>query len=158
LIEQARREGGIPATCVTRGEDFDFRITLYSRGRDHIVSVADYPEVDDVEGLEAVLTQLFPWATVELDEIAYYDEDVQRHDEECGLRDAHVDQPWGYTEEFEEWRNDLPALRPHDYNDPGDEYSLVLSVNELGRAFLALDEFLRNAADEVVIKTRVTKR
>lgn len=107
-MEQAARDGGVAVLCETHGYAFDLRITLYSNERDRIVSVAEYQEPDDIEG---IFGRLFPWSTVELDEMAYYDEDIQTHDELCALREADGDEPWGYTESFEDWRNDLASFR-----------------------------------------------
>ena len=92
---------------------------------------------------EFVFRQLFPWADLSVDEEFYQDHDEEAFDSACGIWDGEDKRYIGHTEDFSEWRADLPELRP--YEIAGGEvamYRLELALNEVGKAFLMLDRFL----------------
>lgn len=92
---------------------------------------------------EFVFRQLFPWADLSVDEEFYESYDEQTFDNECGIWDGEDKCYMGHTEEFSEWRSDLPELRPYEIAS-GEValYRLELTLNEVGKAFLLLDRFL----------------
>ena len=79
----------------------------------------------DVQGM---LEHFLPWANVSMNEDAYF----------------------GHSEEY--YIDDLPDLSgqivPISENGETESYSLVLSLNELGKAFLVADDFFGEAPDD----------
>lgn len=92
---------------------------------------------------EDVLPQLVPWADVVLHEETYDDADQEAFESEA-LRYDKEDGKHYEMFGFDDWAlgRDLETLRP--YSDSAgevDHWRLELKLNELGRAFLLLDEF-----------------
>lgn len=96
-------------------------------------------------GYEQALPLLFPWAHLAVDEDLYTEHEEQLWE----LEEGHYDSEEGRTvmlgSPFEEWRElrGLNGIRA--YQIEADElarWHLTLSLNELGRSFLALDEHL----------------
>lgn len=92
---------------------------------------------------EFVFRQLFPWADLSVDEEFYGDHDEEAFDNECGIWDGEDKRYIGHTEDFSEWRGQLPELRPYKISS-GEVamYRLELVLNEVGKSFLMLDRFL----------------
>lgn len=92
---------------------------------------------------EDAFPELFPWAEISVDEEFYDDFD----EEQFCLENASYDDEdgkWLYCEEdLEYYKHGLPKIRP--YQDDGEAayYRLILELNELGKAFLTLDGYLR---------------
>jgi hypothetical protein len=95
---------------------------------------------------EIVFRQLFPWAELTVDEDSYNSYDRNAFDNECGIWDGEDKRYIGHTEDFSEWRERLPELRPYDIVGSGEValYRLELALNEVGKAFLMLDRFLES--------------
>lgn len=94
---------------------------------------------------EDILKRLFPWADVEIDEEFYDEYDRQTFSEDFGIYDKE-DDIYHYDDEYYlEWKKSLPKIRPYE-NIAGevDCYRLILSINEIGKIFLKLDEYLEN--------------
>lgn len=89
-----------------------------------------------------VFPRLFPWADFSVDE-DYYEED-----DESSWRESHCyydkeDDEWLIVgDTFEEYRRKLNPIRSIDHSGEVAEYMLVLSLNKLGRSFLAVNEFV----------------
>jgi hypothetical protein len=89
-----------------------------------------------------VFPRLFPWADFSVDEDYYEDYD------EALWREYHCyydkeDDEWSIVgDSFEEFRRKLDPLRSIDYSGEVAEYMLVLSLNDLGRAFLKVNEYV----------------
>jgi hypothetical protein len=92
---------------------------------------------------EDVLPQLIPWANVVLHEETYDDADQEAFESEAFRYDKEDGKHYEMVG-FDDWAlgRDLEALRPYS-NSAGeiDLWRLELKLNELGRAFLLLDEF-----------------
>jgi hypothetical protein len=99
------------------------------------------------------LPEFFAWADLDLDEEVYEDYDYQQFELECGAWDSE-DQRYYVFEDFGEWRDRYfqPGIRP--YMDDGEfaHYRLELKLNDLGRAFLVMDEFLMRYAAELLVQ------
>jgi hypothetical protein len=92
------------------------------------------------------LPRLFPWADLSLDEDTYDSHDEDAWTEACGIWDSEDKCYIMHTKSFEEWRERLPAgLRPYQEGGEVAAWRLDLTLNELGRAFLVVDQHL---ADE----------
>jgi hypothetical protein len=92
---------------------------------------------------ERVFQQLFPWASISVDDDFYYDYEKSGFVDEWGLWDPE-DHRYYVTQDFREWRERKPEIRA--YSDDGEvaSYRLELALNELGKAFLILDKYLRS--------------
>lgn len=89
-----------------------------------------------------VFPRLFPWANFSADEEFYEDHDMDL------WRDLHCyydneDQEWLVVgDAFEEFRKKLNPMRSIDHAGEVAEYMMVLSLNELGKAFLEVDKYV----------------
>jgi hypothetical protein len=85
--------------------------------------------------------KLFAWADADVHEETYDEADCEHYTAECSRWDEG-DQ--FFTESFDDWRRPLVAsgIRPYS-NTAGevDHYRLELTLNELGQAFLVVDDF-----------------
>ena len=99
-----------------------------------------------------VFPKLFPWAIFTADEEFYKD-----YDEAC-WRELNC---W-YDQEGDEWilvgdtyenfRKQLDPMRYIDHMGEVEEYMMVLSLNELGRSFLAIDDYLSSSQPYVAAR------
>jgi len=85
---------------------------------------------------------LFPWANIRADEEFYYDYDHELFVEACGMWDSEEKRYIGYSQDFHEWRSQFADVRPFEVTS-GEvaKFRLELALNELGRAFLLVDEY-----------------
>lgn len=89
-----------------------------------------------------VFPRLFPWAEFSADE------DFFEKDDENFWREYHCyydkeDDEWLIVgDSFEEYRRKLDPMRSINHSGEVAEYMMVLSLNELGRSFLKIDEFV----------------
>lgn len=130
------------------------------RGEVRLIAEAPSGEVENtVEWLvfapwqpyDAVLPTLFPWATMTIDESTYDAADEDAWTTACGIWDSEDKRYIGHTMSFAEWRGDREdKLRPYDNNGEVASWRLELELNELGRAFISVDDYLleRTAALE----------
>ncbi|MGA8680438.1 MAG: DUF4365 domain-containing protein [Acidimicrobiales bacterium] len=90
-----------------------------------------------------VVPQLFAWADVGLHEETYDSADHDQYEEECVFVDDEGDR--FEAQEYQDWRasrSHLSELRPYNnLSGEVDVWRLELTLNDLGRAFLALDRF-----------------
>lgn len=84
---------------------------------------------------------MFAWADVDVHEETYDDADRDEYETECAVYDEG---DRFFTEDYAEWRRGrgVIGLRPYG-NVAGevDYWRLELRLNELGKAFLAVDQF-----------------
>lgn len=92
---------------------------------------------------EEVLPSLFPWANAVLHEETYDEADHEAWESECVHYDNEGDRY--VTESFEDWmvgREGDGSLRPYSNSaNEVDHWRLELVLNELGRGFLAVDQY-----------------
>lgn len=91
---------------------------------------------------EDVLPSLVPWAEAVLHQETYDEHDVSAWESECVRWDKEGD--YFESEPFEDWHTkfDKIGLRPYANSaDEVDHWRLELVLNELGKGFLAVDEF-----------------
>lgn len=93
--------------------------------------------------MEGFISYLFPWADFETDEDAHREYLESVWADECYGGYDKEDDIVIYTESFESW-NKGPTEKIAPVSDEGEVvgYRLMLSLNEIGRAFLTLNEFL----------------
>jgi hypothetical protein len=99
-----------------------------------------YPGFGVVYGLR----KDFPWADLSHDEEVYEEAAYETYQEECGHWDKE-DGRYYYHESYEEWKGDRRDDRLRPYGDSFGEvalWQLELKLNDVGRAFLRMDEYL----------------
>lgn len=89
-----------------------------------------------------LIAYLVPWADVDIDDEFYEDFDRARFDLECGTWD-HEDDRYYHFRDYNEWRDELPRLRPYESAGSGevDQYRLMLDLNDVGKSWLTLLKF-----------------
>lgn len=103
-----------------------------------------------------VFPRLFPWAKFKADEEFFEEDDIAL------WRDLHCwyDKESGdwlvVGDSFEEFRATLDPVRYIDRAGEVAEYMMVLSLNELGRSFLQVDEFV--SKNQPYVETRPNKQ
>lgn len=101
-----------------------------------------YPYWFPFTSYKKVFPRLFPWAEFAADE-EFFEEDDESH-----WRDLHCyydkeNGKWHVIgETFEEFRKKLNPMRSINHSGEVAEYMMILSLNSLGRSFLAVDEFV----------------
>jgi hypothetical protein len=103
--------------------------------------------------VEEAVHHFMPWADLEVDDDFYYDYDFAQYQLECGHYDSE-DDTWFYHEEFDEWceRNISEGIRSYECDGEVAHYRLKLSLNELGKAFLIVDQYLNETEPVRVFK------
>lgn len=89
-----------------------------------------------------VFPRLFPWACFSADEEFFEESDIELWREYHCHYDAEDDEWLVVGDTFEEFRRKLSPMRSIDHAGEVAEYMMVLSLNELGKAFLEIDEFV----------------
>lgn len=98
-----------------------------------------------------VFPKLFPWADFTADE-DFYEEDDKYYWQEYN---CHLDKDEGWIlvgEPFQEYRKGLNPMRSIDHGGEMAEYMLVLSLNNLGNAFLNVDSYVSSNQPYVEIR------
>lgn len=99
-----------------------------------------------------VFPRLFPWANFSADEDFFAERDETLWREYHCYYDNEDDEWINVGDSFEEFRRKLDPMRSIDHSGEVAEYMLVLSLNELGRAFLNVDKFV--SQNQPYIKAR----
>jgi Domain of unknown function (DUF4365) len=103
--------------------------------------------------IEEAISFAIPWADYEVDEEAYRSFMESKWFDECYMgRDEDDGSPY-FSKPFEQWYSPPEGIVPvSEIAGEVEGYKLILSLNELGEAFLVLDEYL---AEEDRIQDRV---
>lgn len=89
-----------------------------------------------------VFPKLFPWAHFSVDEEFFEENDMELWKDLHCYYDKEEDEWEVVGDTFEDFRKKLAPMRFIDYEGEVAEYMLVLSLNELGNAFLTVDQFV----------------
>lgn len=89
-----------------------------------------------------VFPLLFPWARFSADEDFFEDEDEATWREYHCFYDKEENEWLNVGDTFEEYRRKLSPMRSINNSGEVAEYMMILNLNELGKAFLAVDEFV----------------
>jgi hypothetical protein len=93
-------------------------------------------------GVEVMLEHFFPWADFAVDEAAHIECAEERWENECVLwRDPETGH-CAYSKSFAEWYASPSGIEPISGNGETESYALILTLNEFGKAFLDVDDFL----------------
>ena len=131
------------------------------RGSAKIVKHVDYRTEDLTKfvefiapgwSYESLANELVPWASLSIDADWYeiHDEEEWESSHQIGMADFCCTDWEGYSE----WRDGLPEFRAYS-NSSGEmeHYRLILSLNPIGEAYLALEEFLTKEIRAPVLGT-----
>ena len=89
-----------------------------------------------------VFPRLFPWANFSVDEEFYEESDEAIWRELHCYYDKEDDEWLVVGDSFEDFREKLDPMRSIDHYGEVAEYMLVLSLNDLGKSFLKVNEFV----------------
>lgn len=89
-----------------------------------------------------VFPRLFPWADFSADEDFFEDDDKEHWRDYHCFYDKEEDEWLVVGDSFEEFRKKLNPMRSINHSGEVAEYMMILSLNDLGRSFLAVDEFV----------------
>lgn len=92
--------------------------------------------------VEEFLSKTIPWADFEIDEDEYRESVEADWDAECYMGHDKEDGTTYYSEPFENWYKEPSGIVPISSDGEVDHYRLILTLNNLGKAFLLLDEYL----------------
>lgn len=107
------------------------------------VKTYSYPYWFPLTPYTEVFPRLFPWADFSADEDFYKDYDEALWREYHCYYDKEDDEWLIVGDTFEEYRKKLEPIRSiDDYSGEITEYMLVLSLNDLGKSFLKVNEFV----------------
>lgn len=99
-----------------------------------------------------VFPRLFPWATFSADEDFFEKSDEELWKEYNCWYDKEEDDWIVVGESFNDFRKSLNPMRHIDHAGEVAEYMMVLGLNELGKAFLTVDEYVSKG--QPYVKTR----
>lgn len=120
-----------------------FQLTLSCNGEKQIWPLIYTPKMDILD----VLTHYIPWADFSLNQEEHEAAAVSDWEAQCyGYRDNETGETY-YSETFDEWYKPQTGIIPIMSDGEVDSYSLLLSLNSLGQAFLTVDEYLDEASD-----------
>jgi len=121
-----------------------FRLKIIDNDTTEEKIAIDWPMVFfPMQSYKNVFNKLFPWAYITIDEDFYEYYDEQRFlMEECPY-DSEEGEYIFMDEFYDDWKNAQEEIRPYE-NSSGevDHYRLKLHLNDLGKTFLKLDEYL----------------
>lgn len=89
-----------------------------------------------------VFPKLFPWASFSVDEEFYEESDKSKWRDLHCVYDEFSGEMLVIGETFEEFRKKLDPMRSVEHSWEVAEYMLILKLNELGKSFLTVDEFV----------------
>lgn len=97
--------------------------------------------------VQEMLKHYFPWADVSMDFEAHRDGAVGDWEARCyAYRDSETGEIF-YSQSFDSWYQQPEGIVPVSSDGEVRSYSLILTLNELGRSFLQVDDFLLSASD-----------
>lgn len=124
-----------------------YRITIECESRDDVEAEVWPTVYIPGASIEEFLTHIIPWADFEIDEDEHRDFMESDWDAECYMGYDKEDGETYYTKPFEEWYQKPNCIVPVSNDGECDHYRLILSLNEVGKAFLVMDNFLNYEDD-----------
>ncbi|WP_199065657.1 DUF4365 domain-containing protein [Chitinimonas sp. BJB300] len=102
-------------------------------------------------GVDAMLRFFFPWADFIVDEDAHREGLEGDWVAECYLgRDSDTGEPY-YSQKFNDWYSPPKGIVPISHDGETAGYILILSLNDFGKSFLEIDDYLAdpNAPEKI---------
>jgi hypothetical protein len=97
------------------------------------------------------IPQFFAWADVDVHEQTYDEADHDQYEQECSTWDEGEQY---FTVSFDDWRRGRVAMGIRPYSNSAGEvdyYRLELTLSELGKAFLIVDEFATSGLRQLTL-------
>jgi hypothetical protein len=89
-----------------------------------------------------ILKKFIPWADYEMDEDSYQEYMQGVYEDECYAGYDKEDDTTYYTESFDDWYEPHDGIVPVDQNGEVDTYRVILKLNELGKSFMKIADYL----------------
>lgn len=119
------------------------------------IEILNYPYWFPYTPYTEVFTRLFPWAEFTADENFFEEIDETMWKELHCFYDKEDDEWLVVGDTFEEYKRKLSPMRSLTHSGEVAEYMMELNLNDLGRAFLQVDEFV--SIKRPYVKTRPKK-
>lgn len=97
--------------------------------------------------IEEALEFFIPWADFEMDIESHREASESQWSAECYMTYDKEDDQTIYSQSFESWYNEPDGIVPFQQDGEIASYRLQLSLNEIGKAFLKIDEFLSEKSE-----------
>lgn len=96
-----------------------------------------------------VFPELFPWANFSVDEEFYEEYEEDEYLSDNAVWDSEEGEYIVFFDDYQDWNKKQPSIRPYTISS-GEvaSYRLCLDLNEIGKSFLLLDNYLRNGIKE----------
>lgn len=115
-----------------------YQVTIYTDGEKEAWPTLYAPGV----GVEGMLQHFFPWAKFTVDGDEHAEGAQGQYEAECYSHHDSETRKSFYSQNFDEWYNPPTELVPVSENGETETYVLILSLNKLGKSFLAVDDYL----------------
>ncbi len=115
-----------------------YQVTIYTEDEKETWPTLYAPGV----GVEDMLQHFFPWADFDVDEDEHQEGAEAQWEAECYWYHDSEEGETFYCQEFDEWYQPPKGLVPVSDNGETESYVLILSVNDFGRSFMLLDDYL----------------
>jgi hypothetical protein len=115
-----------------------YQVTIYTNDEKETWPTLYAPGV----GVEAMLQHFFPWANYAVDENDCQENAESQWEAECYRFHDPEEGKAIYTEKFDEWYKSPNGLVPVSENGETESYVLILSLNEFGKSFMLVDNYL----------------
>ncbi|MCD6130183.1 MAG: DUF4365 domain-containing protein [Deltaproteobacteria bacterium] len=89
-----------------------------------------------------ILERFIPWADYEMDEDAYEEYMRGVYEAECYAGYDKEDDIVHYSESFDDWYTPPKGILPINQNGEVDTYRVILRLNEIGKSFMTISEYL----------------
>lgn len=115
-----------------------YQVTIYTDDENEAWPTLYAPGV----GIEGMLQNFFPWAEFTVDGDEHEEGAQEQYEAECySYHDSETGESF-YSQDFDEWYNSPHGLVPVSENGETETYVLILSLNEFGKSFLVVDDYL----------------
>lgn len=119
-----------------------YQVTIYTDDEKETWPTLYAPGV----GVEDMLQHFFPWADFTVDEDEYQTGAEEQWEAECfSYHDSETGENF-YDQEFDDWYKPPKSLVPVSDNGETESYVLILSLNEFGKSFMLVDDYLSDPA------------
>ena len=96
-------------------------------------------------GIEEMLLHFFPWADYSVDQDALREGAEDQWMAECySFYDSETGEEY-YSQDFDDWYEPQTGLVPISENGETATYKLILSLNDFGRSFIEIDDYLSDS-------------
>lgn len=124
-----------------------YQITIRCNGESEVWPTLYAPG----SGVHSMLEHFFPWAEFSVDEHLFEEGAESRWEAECfQYHDKETGESY-YEEDFESWYEPPKGIVPVSEDGETEHYSLILSLNEFGKGFVLVDDYLSDDEAQEII-------